>query len=253
MAQDVDGPVLAPFDGADLDRLYAHAPGTLRVNFVVGLDGSVAVGGRSGPLGGPPDQELLGVLRAQADVVLVGAGTVRRERYGPAWLSSRRQPARAARGQEPLPAVAVVTASAELDPASRLFAERRPDQPAPPRPVVITCAAAPPERVERLAGVAHVVVAGDAEVDLAAALGALGRDRKVLCEGGPRLLGDLLCAGLVDELCITHAAVLAGAGAPTLLGASRWEPPEPARFRAAHVLSADGMLMARWVPRGTVG
>jgi riboflavin biosynthesis pyrimidine reductase len=223
---------------------------------VVSLDGAVELDGRSGALGGAADRELLATLRALADVVLVGAGTARSEGYGPVWVGRERMQRRERRGQAPLPTLAVVTRSAQLDPCGRLFVERRPDQPAPPRPVVVTCLGAPAERRRRLEDVAEVLVAGDAEVDLPKAVAELrGRTEasgRILTEGGPRLLGDLVGAGLLDELCLTHSPVIAGPGRIRLTDGWSWpgtgDHPE-LTLEAVH--SGGGQLFARYrlVPR----
>lgn len=245
------GAVGPPLDPGTLEEAYAHRGGELRANFAVSLDGAVELDGHSGVLGGDADRELLATLRALADVVLVGAGTVRSEGYGPVWVNRSRRERRTGRGQAPLPTLAVVTRSADLDPRARLFSERRDDQPEPPRPVVVTCAAAPGERRRRLAEVAEVLVIGDAEVDLPGALDRLrertGTGGRVLTEGGPRLLGDLVGAGLLDELCLTHSPLLAGPGRTRL--SDGWATPSSSslpelRLEALH--TGGGQLFARY-------
>lgn len=236
-------------DPVSLEQAYAHRPGELRANFAVSLDGAVELDGHSGPLGGDADRELLATLRALADVVVVGAGTARAEGYGPVWVSQARRERRAARGQAPLPTLAVVTRSADLDPGARLFGEARPDQPEPPRPVVVTCLAAPEWRRQRLAEVAEVLVVGDAEVDLPGALVRLRElaGGRVLTEGGPRLLGDLVGAGLLDELCLTHSPLIAGPGRTRLTDG--WvTPPAGAlpELRLAALHAGGGQLFARY-------
>jgi riboflavin biosynthesis pyrimidine reductase len=200
------------------------------VNMITSADGATAVSGRSGPLGGPADKAVFATLRSSADVVLVGAGTARAEDYGPA----RNRPDGTAG-----PRLAVVTRSGRLDPGARLFSGGH--------PIVVTCAACPADRRDALAGVAEVVVAGDDDVDLAGALGALA-DRSagvVLCEGGPSLNADLIAADLVDEWCLTLAPVLAAG--ESARAASGPTPPSPRALRLAHLLEADGLLFARYL------
>jgi riboflavin biosynthesis pyrimidine reductase len=95
--------------------------------------------------------------------------------------------------------------------------------------------------------VADVLVCGDGEVDLGAAIAAL-RDRglaRILCEGGPRLFGELARTGLVDELCLTFSPMLAGPGAERITAGASW-PDGPRRFALAGLLEEDGALFARY-------
>ena len=182
---------LAPY--AQVDRTRAGGGCWVMANMVGGLDGSAAVGGRVGALSTGPDAALFRLIRALADVVLVGAETVRRERYRSIRLPPRQAAARQAAGRPAAPRLAVVTRSLDLDWSGDAFA----GAPAGCRPLVITCKAADPRRVARARDVADVVIAGGDRVDLAQAvlrLSELGH-RVVLCEGGPTLLGELVAAG----------------------------------------------------------
>jgi len=221
----------------------------LRLNFVSSVDGAVTLDGRSGGLSTPGDKRLFGLLRDLADVILVGAGTVRDEGYGPPAHSPRRRARRRALGLAEVPPYALVTNSLDLDPGSPLFTE------AEARTVVIAPAGAPADRRAALDPVADVVTAGEHRVDLHAALDRLA-DRglhRVLCEGGPALFGGLLGAGLVDELCLTVSPLLAGPGPARILGG----PPLPAApygLDTQHVLEEDGALFLRYaVRRGPTG
>ncbi len=203
---------VAPYDAY---RLGDAAAPHLRLNMVQGLDGRATdAAAVSGGLGGDGDFAVFVALRALADAILVGAGTARAEDYGPHRIRPSLAIRRRADGRtEPAPIV-VVTRSAALDPAARLFGEARTPT------VVLTCAAAPPERRQALAAVADVIVAGEEAVDLAEGLRRLREDRglaHVLCEGGPSLNADLLAAGLVDEVCTTIAPQLAGGSGPGIV------------------------------------
>ncbi len=232
------GSVEAP----DLQRLYRPPPGRhVRANLVVSVDGAVELDGVSGGLGGPGDRAVFAVLRAMADVVVAGSGTVKAEDYGPVRVSPSHRAERAQRGQPPDVPVAVVTNRADLDPASRLF---HADGGA--RPIVITCTSATEARRRALHEVADVVVCGDQQVDDALALDALA-DRgllHVLCEGGPTLVTRWMAGALVDELCVSHAPVLAGPGRFPLSAGVPFE--HPVRLRLAHLLEADGILIGRY-------
>lgn len=247
-------PVGSP--GRELDRdalavTYAYPVGLtrpfVRVNFVASADGAVSVGGVSGGLSAPGDAEVFGLLRELADVVLAGSGTVRAEGYRGARTNEDLRARRRARGQAPVPPVAVVTGSADLDPASALFTDTA------VAPLVLTSGAAPARHRDRLAsaGAEVAVVTADGAVDAAAVVDALAQRglHRVLCEGGPTLLGSLLAAGLVDELCLSLAPQLAGPGAGRIV-----EGPvvEGARdLRLAGVLAhGDGLMLRYRTARG---
>ncbi|GGJ78188.1 hypothetical protein GCM10010123_05290 [Pilimelia anulata] len=230
-----------PLDDDALAAAYAEPPGPwLRVNFVSSLDGAVEVDGYSAPLSGPADKRIFGLLRMRADAVLVGAGTLRHEGYRALRLDERRRARREADGRPPYPTLVVVSRSLDLDPDLAAFAD------APVRPVVLTAAAAPAARRAALAPVADVLDCGDADVDPAAGLAAL-RARglvRLLSEGGPHLLGALTAADLVDELCLTVAPLLAGAGAGRIT-AGPAAPPAPVRLPLRGILAAGDTLFLR--------
>ena len=117
-----------------------------------------------------------------------------------------------------------------------------------PTPTVVTVAAAPPAARARAAEVAEVIVAGDRDVDLAAALAALGArgHRAVLAEGGPTLSGQLAAARLLDELCLSVSPRLVGGGARRILDG----PPVagPAALRLCSVCEQDEFLFLRYQP-----
>ena len=132
---------------------------------VAGLDGTAAVGGRVGSLSTAPDQALFRRMRQIADIVLVGAETVRREGYGPVRLDKAAQAARRELGQSSNPPLAVVSRSLTFDWGAKVFAETSDDG----RTHVITCATADPDRLAEAGKVAEVIVAGDDRVEPAAA------------------------------------------------------------------------------------
>jgi riboflavin-specific deaminase-like protein len=187
----------------------------LRLDMVTSLDGAVAdAEGRSGSLGGEGDWAVFLALRALADAVLVGAGTVRAEGYGPHRLRPGLAERRAADGRPGPAAIVVVSRSLELDTSAPLFTE------AVTPTVVLTCAAAPGDRQAAVRRAGRLVVAGDEDVDLAEGLARLRADGLVqlVCEGGPTLNRALLAAGLVDELDVTLAPALVQQGRPGAQG-----------------------------------
>ena len=211
-------------------------------NFVAGLDGSIALHGRVGALTSRTDQLVFQLLRELADVVLVGAGTVRAERYGPVVLGEAARRRRADRGQSPVPPVAVVTRS--LDLPSELFAAQG------PRPLVVTVDQADADARRRLAEVADVIVAGDEVLDPARVLSSLADRgaRLVTCEGGPALITELIGAELLDELCLTMTPLVGGD--PLRLVADQPRLPLT-RWSLAHTIAAgqDELFLRYIAPR----
>jgi len=209
----------------------------LRVNFVSSVDGAATRDGLSGGLGDAADRRYFELLRRVADVVLVGAGTVRAEGYGPMRVSDDSVAWREAHGLTPHPVFAIVSGSLDLDPASRIFSE------APVRPIVVTT---PGRDVAAFAEVADVVQTGVGErIDAVAAIDALrGRGlARILCEGGPHLFGSLLAADVVDELCVTLEPSLE-AGESRRIAAGIL--PEPRGLELVHVLRSGSTLLLRY-------
>lgn len=212
------------------------------LGMVGAVDGAAAVDGRSEGLGGRGDLAAFRALRTLPDVVLVGAGTVRAEDYGPP--VPRGVAARRARGQADVPRIAVVTRSADLDPAARLFGD--PDR----RPLVLTTRDAPEDRRAALREVADVVEVGQDDVAPGDALAELHRRglRRVVCEGGPSLNGQLLAAGVVDELFLTLAPTLVGEVGPRVV-AGRLPAPVDLVLHELRVHGAELVLRYRVLPR----
>ncbi|MHB9858314.1 pyrimidine reductase family protein [Streptomyces sp. YIM S03343] len=214
----------------------------LRANMVSTLDGAAQHEGRSQSISSAADMRIFGTLRALADVVLAGAETVRQERYRPARERPEFAALREAAGQPPVPVIAVVTASLELDWTLPLFTS--PKVPT----LILTGAAADPARiaVAEKAG-ARVVIAGDGvgvdPVRAVHALAELGHTR-LLTEGGPRLLGQFVAAGVLDELCLTVAPMLTAGDAQRIAGGPSVAVPR--RFALASLLEEDGFLFSRY-------
>jgi riboflavin biosynthesis pyrimidine reductase len=234
------------------DRAAGSAP-WVRANMVASMDGAATLKGRSGGLSSEWDKQVFAMLRAITDVILVGAGTARAERYGPvrpqtegrrwAWLRE---------GRTPSPPIAVVTRQLDLDLGSALVA----DSPQDARTIIITTESAPPERLAAAARTADVLVAGETMVDGAVALNGLAErgHRCILVEGGPHLLSHVAGAGRLDELCLTVSPLLAGPDAGRIVQGD----PLPAGagalpFALAHVLADEGYLFCRYLAAGDAG
>ncbi len=240
----IDITALAPETGpldhdALADRYAPPAAPWLRVNFVTSIDGAVSVDGRSAGLSTPADRRVFHLLRARCDALLVGAGTVRDERYGPLRADDSWRRWRTARGLPADPVMVVLSRTLDLDPARPAFRE------APRRPIVLTAADAPADRRAALSETTEVLTVGQDRVDLPAAV-ALLRERglhQLLSEGGPRLFGELTAADLVDEVCLTVSPLLAGAGAGRITAG----PASPLRaMTLRHALTADDVLFLRY-------
>lgn len=212
----------------------------MALNMVTSADGAIAVSGRSGGLGSDADHQVFRAIRAVGDVIVAAAGTVRAEGYGPPRPTESVRAARVARGQQPYPRMAVVTASLDLDETSSYFTE------AIDPPLVYTVATAPPARVAALRPVAEIVVVGDHQVDLTAMAQHLGT-LELACavvEGGAILNGHLLAHDLIDELNLTVAPVLVGGDARrAIVGADE----AVRRLALAHLWESEGNLLARYV------
>jgi riboflavin biosynthesis pyrimidine reductase len=235
-----------PVDAVELTDAYDYPPNTtwLRANMIASADGAATINGRAGGLGTATDQQVLGVLRALADVVIAGAGTVIAEGYGPAKARPQYQELRAAAGQPPAPRMVVVSQRLQLDFESKYFTEAL--QP----PVVVTCEAAPADRLLAARKVAEVVVAGDSVVSPARmvdALVALGH-RRLLCEGGPTLLATVAADGVLDELCLTIAPMLVAGPSRRLLDGPLLDPA-PKLALTQLLQDDDDLLYARYEVR----
>jgi len=189
---------------------------------VMSLDGSISVDGLSGGLGNPNDVDVLLTLRSMADMILVGAGTVREEGYGP--------PKK--RGQR----VGVVTNSADVDLDSDLFASGA--------GFVITNEAADIDESR-----VDVLRSGPERVDVARAVRRLGEIDPavtyVQAEGGAGFNGSLLDADVIDELDLSISPNLAGGSGPRITAGAA---EHLRRFELSHLLSdTDGFVFGRWI------
>lgn len=241
----------AVFDTENDDRLAAYYayPADLtrcwvRANMISSLDGGATDDGKSGGLAGPGDRAVFMRMREEADVILVGASTVRTENYSGAQMSLAQRQARQARGQAEVPPVAVITHRAEFDHDAKLFT--RTEVP----PLILTARDTVAEARQRFGELAEVIDASGPEsgdVDPTAVLEALDSRglRRVLTEGGPSLLGMFIARDLLDELCVTIAPVLVGGDAGRIVtGPGHGHTV----MRRSHVLSDDeGYLYTRYV------
>jgi riboflavin biosynthesis pyrimidine reductase len=235
-------------DGAELPDLYGYPAERdgiwVRANFIASLDGAASVGGTTGRLGGSGDRAVFGLLRELADVILVGAGTVRAENYAGARPTIAQRHRRQDRGQREVPQLAIVTKAGRLDRDMPVFT--RTEVP----PLVCTCTAAADQIRRGLGGLAEVIDCSSHDpnrVDEAAVLWTLGQRglRRILTEGGPMLFSSLVERELLDELCLTIAPSLVGGQASRI---ATGPGQVLTGMRCAHILTDDdGFLYTRYV------
>ncbi|MDJ0315196.1 pyrimidine reductase family protein [Arthrobacter sp. H35-D1] len=208
-------------------------------NFISSIDGAASLDGLSGQLGNAWDQRVFSLLRQSADVIVVGAQTIRAEGYGGELLSKTAQAWREENWLSTHPPLAIVSGTLNLDAELAVFTQ------APVRPLILTLESAPQGRKDALAKVAEIVTVGTDSLDvelIISKLTARGLVR-IHSEGGPTLLGTFAEAGKVDELCLTISPLLVGGSAGRI---SRGPAaPHTARHTADHASAAAGMTLAR--------
>ncbi|MFJ6418265.1 pyrimidine reductase family protein [Paeniglutamicibacter sp. NPDC091659] len=238
------GHVADPDDG-QLLGFYAPPPGPepfVRFNFVATADGAATHGGLSGALGSAGDKRVFSLLRRFADVILVGAGTIRSEGYGGELLDPASRDWRLARDMAERPLLAVVTGKLDLDEDSELFRLN------PGEILILTSSAADPAKEASLARFAEVLrcpLPGSAVDPLWIREVLAGRGHRVIhSEGGPHLLGAFQAASAIDSLCLTTAPLMAGGGAGRI---SAGAPGSELHRLALHtLLEEDGNLLAEY-------
>jgi riboflavin biosynthesis pyrimidine reductase len=206
------------------------------LNFASTLDGRAAIEGRSGKIGSDTDTAMLVGLRQRFDAVMIGAGTMRVEKYG----RIIGDPAKRERREElglPGDPLVVIVGSLDLPWDAPLFTDGGGE--------VLLLTAETDGEPPATATPVEVVREPDGRVDLGVALRRLREERGVramLCEGGPHLHSQLQAGGLADELFLTIAPKLVGAGSTILEGAL----PEVAELELAWLLREHSELFGRY-------
>ncbi|HMB02143.1 MAG TPA: dihydrofolate reductase family protein [Isosphaeraceae bacterium] len=235
-------------------------------NFVTSLDGVAALeepgyaGG--GPISGhnPHDRMVMGLLRAVADAVVVGAGTQRAASPHHLWTAEYIDPAladsyqalRARLGRPRPPLNVVVTARGEFDPGRRLFRSGE-------VPVLIVTTASGSRRIQELGMTPSIQVAvadGFDRLSARSIVDAVGRTHSsevILVEGGPHLLGDFFAEGLLDELFLTLSPQVVGrngaAARPGLVAGRIFAPEHPLWATLVGVKRGGSHLFLRYAFR----
>ena len=213
MPTEASGARLAGVSEAVDDYPWPAGP-WVRALFVMALDGAAAgPDGRSGSISGPADRRVLGAVRRWSDAVVVGAATMRAERYNPMRVSESVAAERLAAGQQAAPRLVIVSASLDLPWSDPAYSESMVP------PLIVTVASAPADALARVPATCELLVAPGERVDpvwLREQLVARGLER-IVCEGGRALLADFARAGAVDEWALTVSGLMpAGAFAPVL-------------------------------------
>ena len=216
------------------------------VNMIASLDGATAIKGLSGDLGGPADSAVFRAVRASCDWILVASGTAGAESYGTPKRNEAVVERRLRTGRSAVPGLAILTASGAVDPTIPAFADaiaddQRTDQ---QRPLVITGEQADPEKLAALnAEIVRLPMPRpqpDAVLDELHKRGA----EVVLCEGGPTWNGQMVQAGLVDEMCVSISPILAGGTSSRIVTGA--EQAIPTQMRLSRLLTEDDLLFARY-------
>ena len=205
------------------------------MNFAATVDGRAAIGGKSGSIGSGVDTQMLATLRTRFDAVMIGAGTMRAERYRRLIRDPERRRHRESLGLAGDPLMVIVSGRLDLPWDAQVFEAGAGEI------VVFTASEEEPPAV----ATPLEVVRQEGRVDVGAALAHLRRERGIrslLCEGGPRLHSELQAGDLVDDLFLTIAPKLTGAGPAIVEG----ELPETAALRLAWLLEIESELFARY-------
>jgi riboflavin biosynthesis pyrimidine reductase len=229
----------------ELSALYEHPdPGDrawVRTNFVSTLDGAAqGRDGRSGTINTASDRQVFALLRAHADVVLVGAGTARAERYQAVDLEPWQLELRSRLGLAPYPTLAVLSASGDLP------AQMKPDRESGPV-LIMTGRRSRPARPQLDDRVQVIEFAEFERVPVTELINDLASRglRRVLCEGGPHLNRQLHAARLVDDLCLTLSPLIVGGTASRTTAGARIDEDA---FRLEHAVGADdSALLLRYL------
>lgn len=205
------------------------------MNFVATLDGHATIEGRSGPIGSEADTAMLAGLRSRFDAVMIGAGTMRAERYGRPIRKTDTREKRRRDGLAPEPTMVLVSGRLDLPWDAPLFASEA-------EVVIFTSSETEPPPT----GSPIEVVRHPGAVNLSQAVRYLRREkgiRSLLSEGGPHLHEQMQADGLVDDLFLTIAPKLSGGGGPRILEGPL---PETIGFELAWLLEGEGDLFARY-------
>jgi riboflavin-specific deaminase-like protein len=205
------------------------------MNFVATLDGRATIEGRSGPIGSDTDTAMLAGLRTRFDAVMIGAGTMRVEQYGPLASKQETREKREQAGLAPEPLMVLVSGRLDLPWDAPLFSEGG-------EVLIFTSSEAKPPQTPA----AVEVVRHEGAVNFREAMRHLRQEhgvRALLSEGGPHVHEQMQADGLVDDLFLTISPKLSGGEAPRIIEGPL---PEVIELELAWLLEEDGELFARY-------
>ena len=241
----VIGPRSGPVDQSDLAWAYPwpDAPRWIRAMMLTTLDGA-AYGndGASGSISSKADRAVFNVTRRLADAALIGAGTMRVERYRPMKAKPELADQRASLGLAAAPGLVLVSQSLDIPWEEDVFSQST------ITPIVVTSESADPDRLAVARDRCDVIALPGERVDPVALIDALEERglHRIVCEGGPHLLRELSAAGLVDEADISVAPMIAGGG-QIVTGVAL---ESPLKFELVHAIEHEGFLFNRYVANG---
>lgn len=210
-------------ENIDLNIAYAYPEENkafLRTNMVSSIDGAISIDGHAHGLSNETDKKIYRAMRNLADVILVGARTMRIEKYKPAAIDEKNQALRILRGQMSIPPVALVSMSGLFDWDLPFFKDAK------VKPFIFTS-----DEGFNVASegkdLAEIIKCGKDKVDLHKVIEELSSRglNKILCEGGPTLNAHLLSAGLIDELCLTISPMIVQGNEARIFDGPKFDTP----------------------------
>jgi riboflavin biosynthesis pyrimidine reductase len=227
---------------ADLGELYPWPADRrwVRGMMVTTLDGAArGADDASGSISSTADKVIFNETRRLADALLIGANTMRIERYRPLKAKPEHQAERVGAGLRSAPVVVMVSGSLDLPWDEAIFHESE------FTPIIITSETATAEALAQARQYCEVVVLPGMEVDVLAVLDVL-TDRgwnRIVCEGGPNLLAELAAQNVLDEADISISPLIVGGG--QIVTGEGFESPD--RYRLKHIIEDDGFLFNRYI------
>ena len=228
----------------DIRETFESRPWIL-LNMVNSVEGFISFEGKAAGLSGPADKNIYQIIRGLADIILVGAGTIRTENYkAPRTPEGTLAEFRESRNQEKRPRIAVISGELNLDPEMGLFAENHPeDKP----PLIYSKNASLEKNGSLFSSSAEVIGFQEDELNILKIVENLSKQKAkiVVCEGGPSLNAHLLAADVIDEFClsISPRAVGGEISAPLL------EQPvdSPTALSLDRIILEDEFLFCRYL------